>query len=173
LASELKKRFTEYQPNLIMDFDLLSDILSDCSPELTGNLLQNLPDRSLTHNVQDPSRDEPEEQEARQQISAPNMNAGNHIQAGAVLSKIEDIFESIADGILQQKHEVVIRLKSRRKPRNQNIVPQNGTAKEHNEVRFPSRSPQESWKFGEFRDHMALTSAHRLSRLGQNPRAFT
>lgn len=153
-----------------MDFDLLSDILSDRSPGLTGNLLQNLPDRSLTQNIQDPS---PEGEDGRLQISAPSVNARNPIQAGAVISKIEDIFESISDGILQEKHEVVISLKTRRKPRKQNIRAQNGPAKEQNEVRFPSRSPQEAWKFSEFRGHTALTSAHRLSRLAQNPRDFT
>jgi meiotic recombination protein SPO11 len=149
-SPSIKRYITDCQPNSVMDFDFLSDVLTDNPPEVTGNLLQDLQDRPLTSNKQGNGEDGFQERAAQREIPAPNGTIGSSNQAGAVISKIEDIFESIAESILDQKKEIVIRLKSRQKPGNQKIANQNGPAEAQNEVRFPSRSPQEAWKFGEF-----------------------
>jgi meiotic recombination protein SPO11 len=125
-----------------MDFDLLSDILTDHPPDLNGGLLQNLPDRSLTHDVHSNTAAERETPAAFLEAQSPN-------QAGAIISKIEDIFESIADSILNQKQEMVMRLKIRRKPGVQSIAAQNASVKSLYDVKFPSKSPREAWKFSE------------------------
>jgi meiotic recombination protein SPO11 len=140
-----KKRIETSQLNSIMDFDLLPDVLNDCSPDIRGNLLQNLPRRPLTPDPGD-ALDLP----ASRETLASDVIPGNPNQAGAVISKIEDIFQSIADSILLQKQELVIHLRHRQKPGYQNIVAKNGSAKGLYEVRFPSKSPQEAWKFSEF-----------------------
>ncbi|RFU30717.1 hypothetical protein B7463_g5621, partial [Scytalidium lignicola] len=63
-------------------------------------------------------------------------------RAGEVISKIEDIFESIADSIQDNKRPLEIQLKSRRRT---------GTNVAHNidtrKIVFPSKSPQEAWRF--------------------------
>ena len=130
---DLRRRVETYQLNFIMDFDLLSDILNGPPPDLKGDLLQNLSHCLLTRDFE----------------GAANEFPGNSNQAGAVISKIEDIFHSIADGILHQKQELVIHMRSRQKAGNQNIATQNGSVKRLYNVRFPSKSPQEAWKFGE------------------------
>lgn len=122
-----------------MDFELLSDILTDYPPELQEDLLHNLPDRSLTHDGYSSTTIGREVFLASQ---SPNP-------AGAVISKIEDIFELIADSILNQEQEMVIHLKIRRKPSTQHPAPQNAAVKSLYEVRFPSKSPREAWKFSE------------------------
>ncbi|KIN01593.1 hypothetical protein OIDMADRAFT_160910 [Oidiodendron maius Zn] len=114
-----------------MDFDLLSDILNGPPPDLGEDLLQNLPHCPLTRDFEGAANELPE----------------NSNQAGAVISKIEDIFHSIADSILHQKQELVIHMRSRQKVGNQNIGTQNGAVKRLYKVRFPSKSPQEAWKF--------------------------
>lgn len=144
-----------------MDFDLLSNILRDLQPALKGNLLQNLPVRLLTLDQCPTERNGIKADEARRDIPAANATVGGHNQSGAVISKIEDIFESIANGILNQKQELSIRLKSRQKPGTQDTKTQTAAAKDLYDVRYPSRSPQEAWKFSEFMtvQYTTLTSA--------------
>lgn len=129
----LRRRVETYQLDFIMDFDLLSDILNGPPPDLREDLLQNLPHCPLTRDFE----------------GVVNELPGNSNQAGAVISKIEDIFHSIADSILHQKQELVIYMRSRQKAGNQTIATQNGSVKRLYKVRFPSKSPQEAWKFGE------------------------
>jgi meiotic recombination protein SPO11 len=156
-----------------MDVDLLSDILTEGPHILTGNLLQNLPDRSLTRNGENTPSNNLQDQATQRVDPDFTLSPGNCIQAGAIISKIEDIFELIADGILQQKQEVVIRLKPRRKPGNQNIpAVRSGHGREQIEVKFPSKSPQEAWKFSELCDRIITSPTHKSSRLAENPRAF-
>lgn len=127
-----------------MDQDILSEILSNYHPPLTGSLLSNLPPRQ-THNGHD---------SAIQSLQpSTNVKLSNPNQAGAVISKIEDIFESIADCILDEKKEMTIRLKTRKRKGNQVHDAESGAIKsvsdeKERSVRFPSRSPQEAWKFG-------------------------
>lgn len=85
----------------------------------------------------------------------------NH--AGVVISKIEDIFESIADCMLGEKKELTIKLKSRtrREEMTGENQDENQTSDETSarkkrpkdlfrNITFPSKSPQEAWKFSEF-----------------------
>jgi len=117
-----------------METGFIPGLLTDSEP-LTGDLLSNLPRRELTHD----SRADPESREESTFITRPNPN-----QAGAVISKIEDIFESVADSILHEKKELVIQLKTRKRTKKQNP----DSLPDTKLIRFPSKSPQEAWKFG-------------------------
>ncbi|KAK6581907.1 hypothetical protein PZA11_005604 [Diplocarpon coronariae] len=71
----------------------------------------------------------------------------NSNQLGIVISKMEKIFESITDCILDEKKELVIRLKSRSKKRqvldeNDSEAPEKST-----KITFPSKNAKEAWKF--------------------------
>lgn len=73
-------------------------------------------------------------------------------QVGAVINKIEDIFEGIADCILDEGKELVIPFKSR--PKKKTTTDRDGSSQinrglnsEAEKVVFPSKSPQEAWKF--------------------------
>lgn len=156
-----------------MDSGLVSNVLRDRQLDSQAALLQNLPDRSLTLDQYHAVRNEREADTVQREIPAANAMAGSHTQSGAVISKIEDIFESIADSILNQKQDLSILLKTRQRPGNQNTRTQNASTKGQYEVRYPSRSPQEAWKFGEFITCTIVDHAQNHSRLTQNPRAFT
>jgi meiotic recombination protein SPO11 len=128
-----------------MDFDLLSVFLGDPVTGTSPQLLSNLQDRErLTHEQH--SEDSALEREyIDYKPSDPN-------QVGAVITKIEDIFESIADCILEEGKELVIPLKTR--PRKKNIANDDGSTQvnkgssvEARSITFPSKSPQEAWKF--------------------------
>jgi len=124
-----------------MDTDLISELITDSEP-LTGDLLTNLPRRELTHD----SRAGPKSREESTFMTRPSPN-----QAGAVIAKIEDIFESVADSILHEKKELVIRLKTRKRAKSGSSAPSDGVIKNGSDtklIRFPSKSPQEAWKFG-------------------------
>ncbi|KAH7383513.1 Spo11/DNA topoisomerase VI subunit A, partial [Cadophora sp. MPI-SDFR-AT-0126] len=69
-------------------------------------------------------------------------------QAGAVISKIEDIFEAIADCILAEGDELVIELISRSKTKSQVEGDESGDGRGRtNRIVFPSRNQKEAWKF--------------------------
>jgi meiotic recombination protein SPO11 len=124
-----------------MDLDILSDILTDDQPALTGSLPTNLPYRELITD-----KDNPEEH-CREIAHSQPLKSN---QAGAVISKIEDIFESIADSILDEKKEMVIRLKMRKKSGSRTRTDgdiENLGKDETRAVKFPSKNPQEAWKF--------------------------
>ena len=130
-----------------MDSDLLADILNDGQPALPGNLLSHLPERTLTldeFNVQTTAS-----------TSGSSSGTVNHSQAGAVVSKIEDIFERVADCILDEKKEVAIKLRTRAKQSAMVMDSTTGTIKsvpddETRTVKFPSKSPKEAWKFSKW-----------------------
>jgi meiotic recombination protein SPO11 len=138
-----------------MDLDILSEILADRHPALHSDLLSNLPNRPLIHNRPDANHDGPDADAEAIDSPAESLNPLSLNQAGAVISKIEDIFESIADSIINQKEELVIQLKTRRKPGNQVYDNASGVLKslhddEMRAIRFPSKTPQEAWKFSKF-----------------------
>jgi hypothetical protein len=77
-------------------------------------------------------------------------------QVGVVITKIEDIFESITGCILDEGKELVIPLKSRPKKKKKKIANRDdgtqvneGVSTEARSITFPSKSPQEAWKFSE------------------------
>jgi meiotic recombination protein SPO11 len=129
-----------------MAIDLLADILDEDQPALSDNWLSHLADRPLTS-----------DESATQPSSSIFNNPGlvNPNQAGAVVSKIEVIFEKIASCILDEKEELVIKLKTRRKQGAKTRDADTGSTNrvlgnETRPVRFPSKSPKEAWKFSEF-----------------------
>ena len=118
-----------------MNLDLLSDILADNQPLGTGSLLSNLPNRGLTIGNQGPH-------------DLSDSQFLGSIHAGVALSKIEDIFEAIADCLLDGKNEMAIRLKTRKKSTtNSHTGDENSGRDQMRAVRFPSKNPQEAWKF--------------------------
>lgn len=133
-----------------MDIDLLADISNEGQPALSGDLLSNLPDRTLTH-------------DSTSAPISPSRTVNNN-QAGAAVSKIENIFEEIAGCILDEKKRISIKLKTRGK---QSTIARDaitGTIKslqdeETRTVQFPSRSPKEAWKFSESSKRLNMTLA--------------
>ena len=120
-----------------MDFDLVTDIPHQ-GPALPSNLLFHLPHRRLTNDHHDDSS-------ARGSTNRP----------ATVISKIEAIFENIATCILDEKKELEIRIKTRGKQATKARDVATGTLKslpnnETRSIRFPSKSPQEAWKFSRF-----------------------
>jgi meiotic recombination protein SPO11 len=72
---------------------------------------------------------------------------------GAVISKIEDIFEAMTDCILGEKKELTIQLKTRSKTKSKiddSQLAKKKTKSETKIITFPSKSPQEAWKFSRF-----------------------
>ncbi|PVH71088.1 DNA topoisomerase IV, alpha subunit [Cadophora sp. DSE1049] len=123
-----------------MDLDLLSDYLPDGRPSERRTLLSNLHHNTLTK-ADDADQDPSNKEVQVTQILNPN-------QAGAVISKIEDIFEAIADCILAEGKELVIELKSRSKSQAKNDEDVlEGTRNRTKRITFPSRNQKEAWKF--------------------------
>jgi hypothetical protein len=133
-----------------MDVDLLADILNDGQPVLSGNLLSHLSDRILTLDETAPAP-----------ISSLSRTV-NSSQPGAVVSKIEDVFERLAGCILDEKMKISIQLKTRGKQSAIGRDSTTGTIKslpdeKMRTVEFPSKSAKEAWKFS--RSSRALTAA--------------
>ncbi|PMD12317.1 DNA topoisomerase IV, alpha subunit [Hyaloscypha hepaticicola] len=131
-----------------MDFDLLSGFHDGHQDGTSHQLLSNLQSRGrLTH-----------EQSAEVPSLAHDVLDGSlrpldSNQVGAVINKIEDIFEAIADCILDEGKELVIPFKTRPKKKT-TTNDRDGSSKinrslnsEAQKVVFPSKSPQEAWKF--------------------------
>jgi hypothetical protein len=133
-----------------MDFDLLSGFLDDHQDGSTSpHLLTNLHHRGgLTH---EQIAENPALEKRVLDGEDINTNAPDPNQAGAIVNKIEDIFESIVDCILDEGKELVIPLKSRPKKNNANRDDSTQVNKSPNtearNITFPSKSPQEAWKF--------------------------
>ena len=126
-----------------MDLDILADINDDGQPAFSDNLLSHLPDRTLAH-------DEPN---AHSRVPGSSLGTVNNGQVGAVVSKIECIFERVADCILDEEKVVTIKLKVRRKPSATAQDTATGTTKsmvddDMRTIKFPSKSPKEALKFG-------------------------
>ena len=133
-----------------MDFDLLAGFLDDHQDTTSRQLLSNLQSRErLTHEqiAEVPS--------LKQDVLDAGLRAAAPNQSGAVINKIEDIFEAMTDCILDEGKEFVIPLKSR--PKKETITNRDESsrinrslnAKAKNVV-FPSKTPQEVWKFSKW-----------------------
>ncbi|KAL2067544.1 hypothetical protein VTL71DRAFT_1969 [Oculimacula yallundae] len=139
-----------------MDLDIKSEPLQDGPTERSERtLLSNLPRSALTQTDNDSKHEN-----ANGPVKVTRRTNPN--QVGAVISKIEDIFESITDCILEERRELVIELKSRSKS---NLKAQKSETEkveveleededEEMELRrrttkitFPSRNQKEAWKF--------------------------
>lgn len=135
-----------------MDFDLLSEYLDGSDAPSPDQLLSNLPHRqTLTH--EQPRRVSSASNGAAGDIHDTDIRILHRNHAGAVITKIEDIFESITDCILHEGNELVIPLNSR--PKKQTTVNEDHPPKNDRRPRsytrnltFPSKSPKEAWKFG-------------------------
>lgn len=138
-----------------MDLDFLEDVFNEHQPALTGSLLSNLPYSALTtsysssHSLSNLNSNH-RGSTVPDQISSRICNAN---EPGAVISKIEDIFEAIADCILEDKKKLTIQMKTRKKPSTQaqsttNERASGKSAEVIREIHFPSKRPQEAWKFG-------------------------
>lgn len=159
--SEFVPNFTKYSDGLSaflqvfqsskMDLDLVSDIINGSEHarnDLPGNLLSNLPNR-LTAQEEDASALE------IPRLSSPvtghtYRNLRN--TPGAVISRIEDIFEAITDCLLAEGKELVIPLKSRpslkNKPQSENTdTTTKASRPETRSITFPNKSPQEARRF--------------------------
>ncbi len=136
-----------------LDLDLLSEYMEDDQHDSARQLLSNLPDRKLTSGSDENIPNVPDNIQARgqnQQTSLPARNNTN--QAGAVISKIEKVFESITDCILDEKKELVIRLKTRSKVKaiaedGMNEGSSKTKKSEFRRITFPSKNPKEAWRF--------------------------
>lgn len=135
-----------------MDFDLLSDYLHNGSPSRGGRgiLLSDLP-RRLADEARATDDQWSGQGEFNSQVTITRATPSN--QVGTVISKIESIFESIADCMLDEKKELVIELKSRYKPEpkpeaDSDVVP--AVSKKSMKITFPSKNPRGAWKFSEF-----------------------
>jgi meiotic recombination protein SPO11 len=76
-----------------------------------------------------------------------------------VISKIEDIFEAMTDCVMDEKKELVIPLKTRdkKKSKSDDLGPTKRRKKsETGTITFPSKSPQEAWKFSRFELSIAI-----------------
>jgi len=134
-----------------MDFDLLSGFPRDHEASTSRPLLSNLQhSRRLTPEqiAEDPALEEAD-------VDGLSGVTSNHTQRGVAITKIEDIFESIADCILDEGKELVIPLKSR--PKKKTVANKNGSTKvniaasnEPRKITFPSKSPKEAWKFSKW-----------------------
>jgi hypothetical protein len=142
---------------MTMDVDLLSGFLAESEPSHRRQLLSNLPNSSLT-----PLNAASNLQNATPIISASGAVSRN--SPGAVISKIEDIFEAMTDCVVDEKKELVIQLKTRdkKKPKHNDSEPTKRRKKsETRTITFPSKSHQEAWKFSRSRiQHWSWMGAH-------------
>lgn len=77
----------------------------------------------------------------------------NNFQAGEVITKIEDIFETLLDCITNEKKCLVLHIKSRGKNGCQILDAATGAIRntgnvEAKEITFPGKTQKEAWKFG-------------------------
>lgn len=67
-------------------------------------------------------------------------------QAGAVIAKIEKIFEAIVENISSKKNVLTIQLNTRKPSRSTGQLPKE-EEKKARAVSFPNKNPKEAWKF--------------------------
>jgi len=133
-----------------MDLDLLSDFVQDRDVPSLGQLLSNLPDRRLTFEAD--ANNLPLFRDDSPNVQAPISRVVNPSEPGAVISKIEHIFDSMTECILGRKKELVIQLKTRVKSKTSadNRSSEGKTKAPKTDTRnitFPSKSRQEAWRF--------------------------
>lgn len=85
-----------------------------------------------------------------------NSLPDSNIQSGAVIAKIEDIFESMVDCLLGGRNELVISLKSRR-------TTKDSVTSDSRKISFPGKTQSEAWKFSLWYSSMGcMNSAYSL-----------
>ncbi|OBT68740.1 hypothetical protein VE03_02199 [Pseudogymnoascus sp. 23342-1-I1] len=130
-----------------MDYDLLS-LLQD-APSDDSLLSDSVYDKLIPQNqLGTPSPEDHADSPAIPQ-GAPRKN---NFQAGAVITKIEDIFESLLDSIKNEKKCLVLHIKSRGDDRRQILDAATGAIRntgnvEAKEITFPGKTQKEAWKF--------------------------
>ncbi|OBT82498.1 hypothetical protein VE02_09128 [Pseudogymnoascus sp. 03VT05] len=130
-----------------MDYDLLN-LWQDASSD--NSLLHNSSYSKLISQQQlaIPSSKYHADSQAISQGAPRNNNS----QAGVVITKIEDIFESLLDCIINKKKCLVLHIKSRGNNRRQTIDAATGGIRntenvETKEITFPGKTQKEAWKF--------------------------
>lgn len=130
-----------------MDLDLLH-LWKDTSPD--NSLLSHSPNDKLI------SRNQPAASSTEDHTNGPAIPQRavkyNNFQAGAVITKIEDIFESLLDSIINEKDCLVLHIKSRGKNGRQTLDAATGVIRntenvEAKEITFPGKTQNEAWKF--------------------------
>ncbi|RDL38681.1 uncharacterized protein BP5553_03021 [Venustampulla echinocandica] len=126
---------------------------------LPEDLLSHLPNRELTYNGYTGTWSKLDHPVSLCSTPPPGFTfqksksaADSCNQPGAVISRIEDVFEAMTDCIIGEKNELVIQLKSRSRTKPQADDSGATAAKKQSNlelraITFPSRSPQEAWKF--------------------------
>lgn len=134
-----------------MEIDLLSDILGENTSPFYPQLLQGLPTNKL--NATDPELASSSvlgpPKSSTQRAPRPGSNPN---QTGVVITKIEDILDTITDCILAGKKELVIELKSRssqkKKDFDHDVDMYRKLRTSIRKIRYPSKCPTEAWRFG-------------------------
>ncbi|KAK4544162.1 hypothetical protein LTR36_004372 [Oleoguttula mirabilis] len=85
-------------------------------------------------------------------ISAGSPPLSLQVQSRSVISKIEEVFEQIADGMISKHNEICLTLKVRSKPTTATAVTQGHDVSHQAEARsrrvcFPGKSAEEAWRF--------------------------
>jgi hypothetical protein len=117
----------------------------------TSNLLTNLTANELTQQIQfSPGQ-------ASLSLSVVNPPPNLSDEQNLVIAKIEAIFESIADCLLQERRELTIELKSRPKRQYMKIDGHTGAIIDTSDgklrdICFPAKTSHEAWKFSESRN---------------------
>ncbi|KFX89885.1 hypothetical protein O988_08440 [Pseudogymnoascus sp. VKM F-3808] len=102
------------------------------------------------------SRSQPGTSFPKDHTDSPDIPHGaqrnNNFQAGEVLTKIEDIFESLLDCIINEKKSLVLHIKSRARNGRHTIDAATGAIRnagnvETKEITFPGKTQKEAWKF--------------------------
>ncbi|OBT91378.1 hypothetical protein VE01_10591, partial [Pseudogymnoascus verrucosus] len=130
-----------------MDHDLLN-LYQDASSDRL--LLHNSPyDKLISQNQLNVSS---QQNHADSQLISQGAPRNNNLQAGEVITKIEDIFESLLDRIINEKKCLVLHIKSRGKKGGQTLDAATGAIRntrnvETKEITFPGKTQKEAWKF--------------------------
>ncbi|KFY24316.1 hypothetical protein V493_05317 [Pseudogymnoascus sp. VKM F-4281 (FW-2241)] len=132
-----------------MDYDILNP-WQDAS--ILNYSLQISPYVKLISQEQLLSTPSPEDHHADSQAIPQGAPRNNNFQAGAVIAKIEDIFESLLDCITNEKKCLVLHIKSRGKNGRQTLDAATGAIRntanvETKEITFPGKTQKEAWKF--------------------------
>ncbi|OAF54367.2 hypothetical protein VC83_09336 [Pseudogymnoascus destructans] len=130
-----------------MDYNFLN-LWKNASSD--NSLLPNSPyDKLISQNQLAPS---PPEDYADSLAISQGAPRNNNLQAGEVITKIEVIFESLFDCIINEKKCLVLHIKSRGGNGQQTIDAASGAIRntrnvETKEITFPGKTQKEAWKF--------------------------
>jgi hypothetical protein len=139
-----------------MDLDIPSELTEESST--STQLLRNSPDSRLTSRSTPFNGDNEKGNSgsilelvnpgaARDDHFEPRPPSPSLYQTGLAITRIEELIEAMADCILGKRNKLTIKLKSRAS-RGANST--EDFKRNTRSVNFPSTSPREAWKFGEF-----------------------